>query len=139
MEFNATFIVSVISFVLFTVIMNKIFYKPLEKIMFEREKFINENIVDAKNSSDKADEILKNRDEKLAKSVIDAKSIVANKINEANKNSAKLKENAKQISIEELKFAKNSIQNELKNSEKELNSKIDEIADFITSKVLEQA
>ena len=47
MEFNATFIVSIISFVVFVLIMNKIFYVPITKIVEEREKKLKENYDDA--------------------------------------------------------------------------------------------
>ena len=40
MEFNATFIVSVISFIIFTLLMNEILYKPVSKIVEEREHTI---------------------------------------------------------------------------------------------------
>ncbi len=137
MEFNATFLVSAISFILFTIIMNKIFYKPLESIMNEREKFINDNIYDAKLSSDKADAITKDREEKLNKSQVDAKSLVARKINDANENSRNLTEQAKQKSKEDIKSAKDALLNEAENSERDL--KIEELADVIYSKILEQS
>ena len=73
MEFNATFLVSAISFILFTLIMNKIFYKPLEKVMAERQKFIDDAKTDAFNSSSKADAILKDREDRLNKSTADSK------------------------------------------------------------------
>lgn len=135
MEFNATFLVSAISFILFTIIMNKIFYKPLESVMNEREKFINDNIYDAKLSSDKADAITKDREEKLGKSLVDAKALVARKINDANENSRNLTDQAKQKSKEDIKSAKDALLNEAENSERDL--KIEELADVIYSKVLE--
>lgn len=135
MEFNATFLISAISFILFTIIMNKIFYKPLESVMNEREKFINDNIYDAKLSSDKADAITKDRDEKLSKSQIDAKSLVARKINDANENSRNLTDQAKQKSKEDIKYAKDALIKEAESTERDL--KIEELADVIYSKVLE--
>ena len=62
MEFNATFLISAISFVVFTFIMNAIFYKPLTEIIEEREKFINKTLDDAKNSQNIAQELLKNKE-----------------------------------------------------------------------------
>ena len=44
MEFNATFIASAISFIVFTLIMNAVFYKPLGKVVSERQKFIDKII-----------------------------------------------------------------------------------------------
>ena len=65
MEFNATFLVSAISFIVFTFIMNAIFYKPLTSIIEERENFINKAIDDAKNSENIASNLLKNKEETL--------------------------------------------------------------------------
>lgn len=138
MEFNATFLISVISFILFTIIMNKIFYKPLENIMNERQKFINDNIVDAKYSSERADNLLKDRDDKFNKSVEASKKLVADKINEANKNSAALTTNAKQKSAEEIILAKNKLTEQAIQTENELNSKVTDLAEVISSKLLGQ-
>ena len=90
MEFNATFLISAISFILFTVIMNKIFYKPIGNIINERQKFIDDTLGNAKTFDEKADAILKDRDEKLNKSNADAKRIIADKKNEANQNARDL-------------------------------------------------
>lgn len=49
MEFNATFLISAISFIVFVVIMNKIFYKPILKIMKERQAFVEQNYNEADN------------------------------------------------------------------------------------------
>ena len=84
MEFNATFLVSVISFIIFTIIMNKIFYKPLENVMDERQKFIDDAKSDALNSNNRADAILKEKEDRLNKSASDSKKLVADKLNAAN-------------------------------------------------------
>lgn len=138
MEFNATFLISAISFILFTAVMNKIFYKPLENIMNERQKFINDNIADAKFSSERADILLKDRDDKFNKSIEDSKKLVADKVNEANKNSEMLTAQAKQKSNEEINIAKNNLTEQTKLTENELNSKVIDIAEVISSKLLGQ-
>ena len=66
MEFNATFIVSIISFVIFTLLMNEILYKPITKIVEEREHVINDNYECANTSKDKTTAIYTDRVEKLA-------------------------------------------------------------------------
>ena len=81
MEFNATFLISAISFILFTLIMNKIFYKPLERVMDERQKFIDDTKSDAEKSNLKAQAIINDREERLTKSAADSKKLVADKIN----------------------------------------------------------
>ena len=136
MEFNATFLVSVISFIIFTIIMNKIFYKPLENVMDERQKFIDDAKSDALNSNNRADAILKEKEDRLNKSVSDSKKLVADKINAANENSKTLTDNAKQKSQDEISSAKSNLQNEALQTSEELKSKIKDLAEVISSKVL---
>lgn len=136
MEFNATFLISAISFIIFTVIMNKIFYRPLENIMDEREKFIRDSFSDAQNSTEKADSLLKERDEKLEKSVGDAKKLVADRVNAANENSRALTDEAKQKSRDEIFNAKQQFVSQLSDSEKEFYDKAESLAEVISSKVL---
>jgi len=47
-EFNATFIVAMLSFALFILIMNTIFYNPVLNMMKKREDYINSNYEDSK-------------------------------------------------------------------------------------------
>lgn len=136
MEFNATFIVSAISFIIFTVIMNKIFYKPLEHVMDERQKFIDDTKSDAINSNNKADAILKDKEDRLNKSAFESKKIVADKVNEANENSKTLTNNAKQKSQDEISSAKSNLQNEARETSEELKTKVKDLAEVISSKVL---
>ena len=42
-EFNATFLVAMISFVVFIIIMNAILYKPILSIIEERQAYIDKN------------------------------------------------------------------------------------------------
>lgn len=136
MEFNATFLVSVISFIIFTIIMNKIFYKPLENVIDERQKFINDAKSDALNSNNRADTILKEKEDRLNKSASDSKKLVADKINAANENSKTLTDNAKQKSQDEISSAKSNLQNEALQTSEELKSKVKDLAEVISSKVL---
>lgn len=136
MEFNATFLVSVISFIIFTIIMNKIFYKPLENVMDERQKFIDDAKSDALNSNNTADAILKEKEDRLNKSASDSKKLVADKINATNENSKTLTDNAKQKSQDEISSAKSNLQNEALQTSEELKSKVKDLAEVISSKVL---
>lgn len=136
MEFNATFLVSAISFILFTLIMNKIFYKPLEKVMAERQKFIDDAKTDALNSSFKADAILKDREDRLNKSTADSKKLVADKINEANANSKAAAAKAKQKSQEEITSAKSRLYNEALETTEGLKNGVKDLAEVISSKLL---
>ncbi len=136
MEFNATFLISAISFILFTLLMNKIFYKPLGKIMNERENFINDNLNDAKISNDKAEFLLKDKDEKLAKSLIEARAIVSKELDATNKQSAQITAQAKQKAKNEVDLAKQNLSCEVEGFEDELNSKINELSEFLKNKII---
>lgn len=135
MEFNATFLISAISFIIFTIIMNIIFYKPIEKIMDERQKFINDAKNDAFNANTKADEILKDRETRLNQSVADSKKLVAEKVNEANETSKVLTTKAKEKSREEIASAKSNLEHEAHMTTEELKSKVKDLAEVISSKV----
>ena len=136
MEFNATFLISAISFILFTLLMNKIFYKPLGKIMNERENFINDNLNDAKISNDKAEFLLKDKDEKLAKSLIEARTIISKELDATNKQSAQITAQAKQKAKNEVDLAKQNLSCEVEGFEDELNSKINELSEFLKNKII---
>ena len=134
MEFNATFLVSAISFIIFTIIMNIIFYKPIEKVMNEREKFINDAKNDAINSNARADAILKDREAKLDKSVSDSKKLVADKVNAANENSRSMTAQAKEKSREEI-GEKLKDWDTTKATAEELKAKVKDLAEVISSKI----
>ncbi|MBE7712133.1 MAG: hypothetical protein E7Z87_00130 [Cyanobacteria bacterium SIG26] len=54
-EFNATFIVAMLSFVVFIFIMNAIFYNPILSIIRKREDYMESNYKDAKSFNDTAE------------------------------------------------------------------------------------
>lgn len=80
MEFNATFIVAFISFIIFTFIMNIILYKPINDIVSKRKNYIDTNYDKAKDNSEKTKAILEDRKNQLAKARLGAKEDVDKKI-----------------------------------------------------------
>ena len=56
-EFNATFLVAMLSFVVFIMIMNAIFYRPILNIMRKRDEYINSNYDEAKELSEQAEKL----------------------------------------------------------------------------------
>ena len=100
-DFNATLPLMAIQFVLLTVALTFIFYKPVGKLLEERETSISTNLANASEKLLKADELYKQYDEQLkvartnAQSVIaesekEAKEIVASEINQARQGASKL-------------------------------------------------
>jgi F-type H+-transporting ATPase subunit b len=90
-----------LQFILLTVVLTFIFYKPVSKVIDEREAYINGNLTTASEKLIKADELYKEYDEQLktarvnaqsiiAKSEKEAKDIVALEINQARQDATKL-------------------------------------------------
>lgn len=133
-EFNATFIVAIISFVVFIIIMNAIFYKPVLKVIEERNNFIDGNYNDAKNSNDKAQKLLDNKEKRLAETLETSRKIIKDKTLEANEKSGSILDNAKQSCQDRIQTAKD----ELKNQEQalDLTGNIEDISDSISKKLL---
>jgi F-type H+-transporting ATPase subunit b len=100
-DFNATLPLMAIQFVLLTIVLTFLFYKPVSKVIDERENYISGNLTEASEKLMKADELYKQYDEQLktarvsaqsiiAKSEKEAKDVVALEINEAREDAAKL-------------------------------------------------
>ena len=100
-DFNATLPLMAIQFVLLTVVLTFIFYKPVAKLLDEREAGISANLAEASEKLLKADELYKQYDEQLktartnaqaviAESEKEAKDIVASEIDQARKDAADL-------------------------------------------------
>lgn len=136
MEFNATFIVSVISFIIFTLLMNEILYKPVSKIVEEREHLINDNYESAKESKEQAGAIYADRDEKLSQTAAENKKLTAETLAKANADAKNKTTDAKQNSIAQINEAKSDIQNRSEALNNEIKGRIDELADNISAKIL---
>jgi F-type H+-transporting ATPase subunit b len=100
-DFNATLPLMAIQFILLTVALTFIFYKPVAKVLDEREAFISGNLTQASEKLVTADELYKQYDEQLksarvnaqtliAKSEKEAKDTVASEINQARVDATKL-------------------------------------------------
>jgi len=100
-DFNATLPLMALQFILLTTALTFIFYKPVAKVLEERETYISGNLATASEKLIKADELYKQYDEQLktarvnaqtviAESEKEAKEIVASEISEARADAAKL-------------------------------------------------
>ena len=79
MEINATILVSAISFIVFIFIMNKILYKPVLEIMEKRQNYIESNKKEADEHHKKAQDLLADKDAKIADAQRKSRDIVASK------------------------------------------------------------
>lgn len=136
MEFNATFVVSTISFIVFSIIMNWIFYKPIQKVVLERQKFIDENYDDAKSSKDKSEAILKDKQEKLQRTKDEAKKMLNEKTDEAKANQDQLKTEAQQNAAQLVDEGKSKIKTAQDETDNALQNEVENLAQSITDKIM---
>lgn len=138
MEFNATFFVSALSFIVFTFIMNAIFYKPLTKIIDERENYIKSAVNDAQNSEELAGKLLKDKDNRLSKTAEETRKILTSSAQEANTKGDELTSEAKRQAQMKVEAAKENLHKETEQTQNELKLKVKELAEEIASKVLKE-
>ncbi|WP_017654399.1 F0F1 ATP synthase subunit B' [Fortiea contorta] len=95
-DFNATLPLMALQFLLLAALLNVIFYKPLTKVLDERDSYIRTNTLEAKESLAKAERLAKEYEQQLAEArrqsqatleaaQVEAKKITAEKIAEAQK------------------------------------------------------
>ena len=135
-DFNATLPLMAIQFVLLTIVLTFLFYKPVSKVIDERETYINGNLTTASEKLIKADELYKEYDEQLktarlnaqaiiAQSEKEAKDVVALEITEARADAAKLIEKTNK----ELEAQKSL-------ALEKLEAQVDELSQLIKEKLL---
>jgi F-type H+-transporting ATPase subunit b len=135
-DFNATLPLMAIQFMLLTTILTFVYYKPIGKVLEERENLISGNLATASERLLKADTLYEQYDEQLkearknAQAIIlqsekEAKEIVASEIEQARKDAANLinKTNKELEAQKTLALEK-------------LETQVDELSDLIKSKLL---
>ena len=136
MEFNATFLVAIISFLVFMKIMNAIFYVPLTTLIEERENIVNKNFEDARQANIEVENLIKNKEEQLAQAAKDSRQILIDKTNEANSNYHNKINEAKTNSTQRVIELKNELTKSEIEAKEILNSHVDLLAQSIVDKVL---
>lgn len=82
-EFNATFLVAMLSFVVFIFIMNAIFYKPILSIMRKRDEYINSNYETAKEYTNQANTFNAEHDATIAQTQAKCRISIKNVVEDA--------------------------------------------------------
>lgn len=135
-EFNATFLIAMISFVVFIIIMNAILYRPILSIMEERKSYIDDNNNAATNSKNKIQNILDDKEKRLNEAAIQSKKIVSDRVEKENISALDMTEKAKTESLNEISSAKNKLSNEANETKEILKTNIKDLAENISSKIL---
>jgi F-type H+-transporting ATPase subunit b len=135
-DFNATLPLMAIQFILLSVVLTFVFYKPVSKVIDDREAYINGNLTTASEKLIKADELYSQYDAQLktarvsaqaiiAQSEKEAKDVVAAEINEARNDASKLIERTNRELEDQKTLAL-----------EQLESQVDDLSQLIKEKLL---
>ena len=138
LEFNGTFIILAISFVIFVVLENFIFYRPLKRVMLERADYIKENEDFAGKSYSAMQSLIAEKDEKISQAR-EKSFMILNDTNagEQEKFDVAIKE-AKQNSNKNLIEIQTKLEEEKIQVKNELKKEIGIYASDIISKILKK-
>lgn len=136
-EFNATFLVAMLSFVVFIMIMNAIFYRPILNIMRKRDEYINSNYDEAKKLSEQAEKLDIKKAETIQRTQNECRTEIKNVVENAQGLASKNVQDARSEVKNEIQLKKDSLVRESEALEGVLKSSVvTDLASSITSKFM---
>ena len=136
MEFNATFLATIISFLVFVFLMNKILYEPMGRIVAERKTFIDENLSTADINHQKAEAISKDKEAKLKGAREDARGLYTKSINDFKAQKNEILDNAQNEANGELNQAYSNLNNVSNETKEALKGRMTDLANDIVEKMI---
>ena len=135
MEFNATFLLAALSFIVFTLIMEAFFYRPVSNIIAKRKAYFDDNAAQTRENLNNAKAVCEDRDKELLVAKTEAKNLIMTEVESANKGKQQ-----KEVALKNHLNQKVSDQKEVLNREKEetsiaMKSNLDDISSMIVSKL----
>lgn len=136
MEFNATFLATIVSFIVFVILMNKILYAPILNIMEERKNFIDNNYKTVEKNDEKIKKLNKKKEEKLIEARNDAKDAYNEVVEKFKTQKAEIISNAQNSAKEELENSRIELQNLSNETKESLKNSMTDLANDIIEKVI---
>ncbi len=137
MEFNATFIVAFVSFIVFIIIMNQILYKPISDIVEKRQKLIDENYEEASKNQEKSKAILDDRLDKLNNARSRVREETALALEKAKEDKRKAQEDAKASAGLKIEQSVDALNQDKQNAINTLKNDVINLAQIISDKFIE--
>lgn len=135
-DFNATLPLMVLQFLILTVVLNIIFYKPVNFVLDDRDEYIRNSLTTASSSLLKANELIKQHEQELASARKEAQEIIRKSQQEAQKMvSVKVKE-AQQEAEQLISEAYEQLNVQKEKALKTLETQVDTLTDQIKVKLL---
>lgn len=135
-DFNATLPLMAIQFILLTVVLTFVFYKPVAKLLDERETSISTNLAEASDKLLKADELYKQYDEQLKEARSNAQSVIAESEKEAKEIVASEINQARQDATNLIQQTNKELEAQKELALQKLETQIDELSQLIKEKLL---
>jgi F-type H+-transporting ATPase subunit b len=135
-DFNATLPLMALQFILLTLILTFIFYKPVGKVIEERETMISTSLSDASEKLLKADELYSQYDEQLKSARAEAQSIIAESEKEAKEIVALEISQARQDAVKLIQQTNKELEAQKSLALQKLETQVDELSDLIKEKLL---
>ena len=135
-DFNATLPLMAIQFILLTIVLTFVFYKPVAKVLEERETNISTNLAEASEKLLKADELYKQYDEQLKTARTDAQSIIAQSEKEAKDMVASEITQARQDASKLIQQTNNELEAQKSLALEKLETQVEELSQLIKEKLL---
>ena len=135
-DFNATLPLMALQVILLTVLLTFIFYKPIAKVLEDRETFISKNLADALEMLLIADELCLQYDEQLKKAKLNAQSIIAEAETEAKGIVAVEINQARTDAASLIELTNKELEAQKKLALQKLETQIDELSQLIKEKLI---
>jgi F-type H+-transporting ATPase subunit b len=135
-DFNATLPLMALQFILLTVALTFIFYKPVAKVLEDRETFISTNLAEASEKLVKADELYKQYEEQLKTARTDAQSLIAESEKEAKEIVALEISQARKDATSLIEQTNKELEAQKTLALQQLESQVDALSDLIKEKLL---
>lgn len=135
-DFNATLPLMALQFILLTTVLTFLFYKPVAKVLEDREAYISGNLADASEKLIKADELYKQYDEQLKTARVNAQSVVANSEKEAKEIVASEISAARADAVKLIDQTNKELEAQKSIALQKLETQLDELSQLIKEKLL---
>ncbi len=135
-DINATLPLMAIQVVVLTYLLNSVFFKPVGNIVEKREKFVRDNLIEAKKKLNEVEKLEADLLNQLQSARLEAVKVV----NNAEKESDKLYQEAIDLANNEANASKEKVRLEIENqtssARKQLERQADDLSELIVNKLI---
>ncbi len=135
-DFDATLPLMAVQFLLLAAVLNVVFYKPLTKALDERDEYIRNNELGAKERLAKAEKVAREYEQQLGDTRRQAQLLIANAQSEAQKIAAQKIGEAQQEAVAKREQAAKEIEQQKQEALQSLEQQVDALSRQILEKIL---